>query len=132
MSDGVMLSFDERLRRHDELIPQPKVAKMLGVTSQTVRHMVLRGELTPVGKDGRSPLYLKEEVERLAGLRSCRPWTVEELRKLAKMRIARKPYSKIAKKLGRTEYACRCKFYEFTIKDLQDYNKGITHKEDLI
>ena len=67
MSDGAMLSFDERLRRHDELVPQPKVAKMLGVTSQTVRHMVLRGELTPVGKDGRSPLYFKEEVNRLVG-----------------------------------------------------------------
>lgn len=116
----------------DELIPQPEVAKMLGVTVQTVRHMVLRGELTPVGKDGRSPLYFKEDVERLVSLRHNRPWTVEELRKLAKMRIARKPYSKIAKKLGRTEYACRCKFYEFTITDLQNYNKGITHKEDLI
>lgn len=72
MSDGVMLSFDERLRRHDELIPHFKVAKVLGVSSQTVRNMVLRGELQPVAKDGRSPLYFKKDVDKLAKMRIAR------------------------------------------------------------
>lgn len=109
-------------------------AKKMGISIKTVRKMVKSGILVPYHDDldRKRPIFALESVEKADKMHKFRHWTSDEIRKLVKMRVSGNSFKLIAKKLGRTEYACRCKFYEFTITDLEKYNKGITHKEDLI
>lgn len=109
-------------------------AKKMNVSIKTARKMVKSGILVPYRDDSdrKRPIFTLESVEKADKMRKFRHWTTDDIQKLVKMRVSGNSFKLIAKKLGRTEYACRCKFYEFTITDLQNYYKGITHKEDLI
>lgn len=94
-----------------------QAAKELGVCYRKAREMLRSGELKPIEKFNPDNKFFRYHfrvsyIQKFKMSKHHRAWSDAEIMSLMTSRGVGVPFKKIANELGRTEKACRSKYFE--------------------
>lgn len=102
-----------------------RAAKELGVCYRKARDMLRSGELKPIEKFNPDNKFFRYHF-RVSYIKNFKmgkrhmTWSDSEIRSLMTSRDAGDSFKKIANELGRTEKACRSKWFELNKRELEE------------
>ncbi|MEH7668968.1 helix-turn-helix domain-containing protein [Bacillus sp. JJ689] len=77
MTEYIMQPIDKRKWAYDNILTTPEAIELLGISRSRLSHLIKKGKITPLKKQGCTSLFLREDLEK----------------KLAELIVLRKKYS---------------------------------------
>ncbi|PES30103.1 helix-turn-helix transcriptional regulator [Bacillus cereus] len=77
MNEYIMQPIDKREWAYDNILTTPEALELLGISRSRLSHLIKKGKIVPLKKQGCTSLFLREDLEK----------------KLAELIVLRKKYS---------------------------------------
>lgn len=64
MTEYIMQSIDKRQWAYENILTTPEAIELLGISRSRLSHLIKKGKIVPLKKQGCTSLFLREDLEK--------------------------------------------------------------------